>query len=89
VLRKPGEQNDPVVETIAMNDLRYNMYGGARYPAPAVVGSFGGAVAGSMQRSAAVVSTRPAAKVKRATGGNPNNVDVYHGTKLDQVKVGG
>jgi pilus assembly protein CpaB len=30
VLRKPGEQNDPVVETIAMNDLRYNMYGGAR-----------------------------------------------------------
>ena len=42
VLRKPGEQNNPVVETVSMNDLRYNMYGGARYPAPAVVGSFGG-----------------------------------------------
>jgi len=99
VLRKPGEQNDPVVETIAMNDLRYNMYGGARYPAPAVVGSFGsglgGAVAGSMQRATTTVSTtrssgqRTASKARRATGGNPNNVDVYHGTKLDQVKVGG
>ena len=41
VLRKPGEQNNPVVETVSLNDLRYNMYGGARYPAPAVVGSFG------------------------------------------------
>jgi pilus assembly protein CpaB len=46
VLRKPGEQNNPVVETVSMNDLRYNMYGGARYPAPAAVGAFGmGAVA--------------------------------------------
>src|SRR5256885_3671490 len=41
VLRKPGETNNPVVETVSMNDLRYNMYGGARYPAPAVVGAFG------------------------------------------------
>ena len=48
VLRKPGEQNNPVVETVSLNDLRYNMYGGARYPAPAVVGGFGGAVAGAM-----------------------------------------
>ena len=45
VLRKPGEQNNPVVETVSMNDLRYNMYGGARYPAPAVVGSFGSVLA--------------------------------------------
>jgi len=56
VLRKPGEQNNPVVETVSMNDLRYNMYGGARYPAPAVVGGFAGAVAGSIERSAALVS---------------------------------
>src|SRR5207253_1744468 len=41
VLRKPGEQNNPVVETVSMNDLRYNIYGGARYPAPAVVGGLG------------------------------------------------
>ena len=50
VLRKPGEQNNPVVETVSMNDLRYNMYGGARYPAPAVVGSLGGAISGAMRR---------------------------------------
>src|SRR5690348_2527163 len=41
VLRKPGEPSNPVVETVSMNDLRYNMYGGARYPAPAIVGGFG------------------------------------------------
>src|SRR5436305_1364603 len=56
VLRKAGEQNNPVVETISMNDLRYNLYGGARYPAPAVVGGFAGAIAGSMQSSAAQIS---------------------------------
>jgi len=44
VLRKPGEQENPVVETVNTNDLRYNLYGGARYPAPAVVGSFGSAL---------------------------------------------
>src|SRR6478672_5838939 len=27
VLRKPGEPSNPVVETVSMNDLRYNMYG--------------------------------------------------------------
>ncbi len=48
VLRKPGEQNNPVVETVSLNDLRYNMYGGARYPAPAVVGSFGTGVGGAI-----------------------------------------
>src|SRR5918993_1062608 len=34
VLRKPGEeQNNPLVETISLSDLRYSLYGGARYPA--------------------------------------------------------
>ena len=34
VLRKPGEeQNNPVVETVSLDDLRYSMYGGARYRA--------------------------------------------------------
>ena len=36
-----------------MNDLRYNMYGGARYPAPAVVGSFGTGVGGAIGNSMA------------------------------------
>ncbi|HET7604752.1 MAG TPA: Flp pilus assembly protein CpaB [Sphingomicrobium sp.] len=99
VLRKPGDPNDPVVETVSLNDLRYNMYGGARYPAPAVVGSFGsglgGAVAGSMQRSAVkVASTAPrprrrAAPVQAAPVDNSKQIEVYRGTKSDQVKVGG
>jgi pilus assembly protein CpaB len=98
VLRKPGEPNNPVVETVSINDLRYNMYGGARYPAPAVVGSFGSAVAGSMQRSVAQVasastprSTRRWTSVKpkpAAPVDNSKQIDVYRGTKSDQVKVG-
>jgi pilus assembly protein CpaB len=104
VLRKPGEQNNPVVETVSMNDLRYNMYGGARYPAPAVVGSFGsglgGAIAGSMVRSASVIanatSRRPAhraAAPSKAKNSAPadtgKQIQVYRGTKSDQVNVGG
>ena len=106
VLRKPGEQNNPVVETVSMNDLRYNIYGGARYPAPAVVGSygtgFGGAIGGSLARSGQMIANasrsasapppRRWAKVKAkpsipADTGTP--IQVYRGTKSDQVKVGG
>src|SRR5207244_8837890 len=65
VLRKPGEQNNPVVETVSMNDLRYNIYGGARYPAPAVVGGFGSAVAGSIQRSTAMIASNSATRPAR------------------------
>ena len=65
MLRKPGEQNNPVVETVSLNDLRYNMYGGARYPAPAVVGSFGtgvgGAIGNSMANSGAMIANATAA----------------------------
>jgi pilus assembly protein CpaB len=94
VLRKPGEQNNPVVETVSLNDLRYNVYGGARYPAPAVVGAFGNAVAGSMQRSASQIASatqrrataRPAAKRSAAPAGH--DIEVFRGTKSDQYKVG-
>jgi pilus assembly protein CpaB len=96
VLRKPGEQNNPVVETISMNDLRYNMYGGARYPAPAVVGTFGSSVAGSMTRSASTIAaatSRPrhasGRKAKSGAPRNDQNIEVYRGTKSDQVKLGG
>ena len=94
VLRKPGEQNNPVVETVSMNDLRYNMYSAARYPAPAVVGNFGTAVASSIKRSAATISTvhsASAAKHKAAPAATDDhpNVEVYRGTKSDKVKVGG
>jgi pilus assembly protein CpaB len=96
VLRKPGEQNNPVAETVSMNDLRYNMYGGARYPAPAVVGSFGSAVAGSMNRSAETIASatpapRPHRAVSHKSAAPPaaaQGVEIYHGTKSEQVKVG-
>src|SRR3569623_297316 len=59
VLRKPGETDNPVVETVSAADLRYNLYGGARYPAPAVIGGFGNvanSVSGAMDRTAAAIS---------------------------------
>jgi pilus assembly protein CpaB len=98
VLRKPGDPNNPVVETVSTNDLRYNMYGGARYPAPAVVGAFGGGVGGAsanaIERAATRISTpRPARRVssvsaKPAPTDNRKQIEVYRGTKSDQVKVG-
>ncbi len=90
VLRKPGEPSNPVVETVSMNDLRYNMYGGARYPAPAVVGSF---AAAPKPAPVAAVAPRP---TRRWTPPKPvapvdmgKQIEVYRGTKSDQVKVGG
>jgi len=99
VLRKPGEQNNPVVETVSMNDLRFNMYGGARYPAPASVGGFGAAVANSIERSGALVASTNAQgtggprrsggakKTKRAA--EKPSVEIYRGTTSNQYKVGG
>jgi pilus assembly protein CpaB len=94
VLRKPGEQNNPVVETVSLTDLRYNMYGGARYPAPAVVGNFGNAVAGSIQRSASQVTvSRPRVSTKPAKKAAPKkpapSVEIYRGTTSNQYQVGG
>jgi pilus assembly protein CpaB len=98
VLRKPGEQDNPVVETVSMNDLRYNVYGGARYPAPAVVGNLGSAIGGAMTRGAAQISSasRPAYRrsTARAKTAQPapraaKPIEVYRGTKSDQVQVGG
>ena len=101
VLRKPGEQDNPVVETVSAADLRYNMYGGARYPAPAVVGSFGGGIGGAMANSMMASANRIASATaprrathksssKKATpSDNGHQIEVYRGTKSDQVKVGG
>ena len=89
VLRKPGEQNNPVVETVSLSDLRYTIYGGARYPAPAVVGSFGTAVAAPVQRAASQVRSTPRRTVRRSTPADTGrNVEIYRGTKSDQYKVG-
>jgi pilus assembly protein CpaB len=84
VLRKPGEQNNPVVETVSLNDLRYNMYGGARYPAPAVVGAY--------QAPRPVVQTSaPRAPVRKKAIAKPSgtNVEIVRGVQGNQYKVGG
>jgi pilus assembly protein CpaB len=102
VLRKPGEQNNPVVETVSMNDLRYNMYGGARYPSPAVVGAYGGglggAMAGAMQRTADEINAANSPRVhvggrkvakKAAPKKAAPSVEIYRGTTSNQYQVGG
>ena len=98
VLRKPGEQNNPVVETISLNDLRYNIYGGARYPAPAVVGGYGsglgGAMAGAMNgagnRIASATVSRPARKASsKPAAPATKSVQIYRGVEGNEVKVGG
>ncbi len=85
VLRKPGEQNNPVVETVSLGDLRYNVYGGARYPAPAVVGSFGSAVATPV----APRPRPPRARKPAAPADTGRSIQIYRGTAGAQVKVGG
>lgn len=86
VLRKPGEADNPVVETVSLNDLRYNIYGGARYPAPAVVGGFGPAVAAPVVRTAVVA--RPARRAAPPPPRRPS-VEIYRGTVSNEVEVGG
>ena len=92
MLRKPGEANNPVVETISMNDLRFNIYGGARYPAPAVVGGFGNPWRRRRRcdgRAATRFGTQ-AGPPRRAAAAEPANrkVEVYRGTKTEDYEVG-
>jgi pilus assembly protein CpaB len=104
VLRKPGEPTNPIVETVSSNDLRYNMYGGARYPAPAVVGGFGvgAAIGNSLARSGAMIASataprrshraavsKPRASAPAAPADNSRQIEVWRGTTINQVKVGG
>jgi pilus assembly protein CpaB len=92
VLRKPGETANPVVETVSMNDLRYNMYGGARYPAPAVVGSYSGAMAGAMNRAATTIShpggSAPRRSAPKKAAPPKPSVEIYRGTTSNQYQVG-
>lgn len=88
VLRKPGEADNPVVETVSLNDLRYNIYGGARYPAPAVVGGFGPAAPAPVVRTAAVNRPARRAAPPPAPPKRPS-VEVYRGTVSNEVEVGG
>ena len=84
VLRKPGEeQNAAVVETVSLQDLRYSLYGGARYPAaspyrPVPVRRVTAAPA--RRSSVPVVRTPPAPRT--------SNVQIVRGTEGNSYEVG-
>src|SRR6185295_4080068 len=86
VLRKPGEANNPVVETVSMNDLRYNMYGGARYPAPASVGNYGAALTEAITVPKPTPAPRRAAAPKKKAAPERPKVEVYRGTQSNEYK---
>lgn len=92
VLRKPGlEQNNPVVETVSLEDLRYSLYSGSRYAAANPM------TAQQLPRSQVTVAAAPAAPrrvVRRASApARPkpvvNSVEIVRGTVGKDYKVGG
>jgi pilus assembly protein CpaB len=86
VLRKPGEQDNPVVETVSMNDLRYSMYGGVHYPPQAAVGSLAPAPAPKPVVRRVVRAPAPRVAKPQPSG---TNVEIYRGLKSDSYTVGG
>jgi pilus assembly protein CpaB len=90
VLRKPGqEQNNPVVETVSLEDLRYSLYGGSRYPQPPT-----GAQLPRSQVTVAAAPTAPprrraAAPARAAAKPVSNSIEIVRGTVGSDYKVGG
>jgi pilus assembly protein CpaB len=85
VLRKPGEEeNNAVVETVSLNDLRYDLYGGARLTAAAPV------IARPSRPRVSIASAprrrAPVAPVRRPIG---NNVEIVRGVQGSNYEVGG
>ena len=81
VLRKPGEeQNNPTLETVSLQDLRYSLYGGARQPRPA---SYGAAPA-----RRPVVVRRTAPVVRAPPRPSTSNVQIVRGTEGNNYEVG-
>jgi len=83
VLRKPGEQDNPVVDTVSLEDLRYSLYGGVRYPEQASVGAFQAA-----QEPAPKPVARPRVR-KAAPKPSGRQVEIYRGTQSNSYTVGG
>jgi pilus assembly protein CpaB len=92
VLRKPGaEENNPVVETVSLEDLRYSLYGGARYAGA------NPATAQPIARSQVTLAAAapPARRVVRRASAPArpkpvdNNVQIVRGTVGQDYKVGG
>lgn len=84
VLRKPGDQTNPVVETVSMNDLRDSLYGGVHSPAQASVGAF------AAPPPKPVVHLAKATPVKRVLPRpKGDDIQIVRGTKGNNYTVGG
>ena len=81
-VRKPGDkENNPVVETVSLEDLRYSLYGGTPPARPATTTPVVRRAA-PVRRPARPVQTQP---VRPAT----NSVEVVRGTTNSNYEVGG
>lgn len=93
VLRKPGEQDDPLaISTVSLEDLRYGTYAGTYRPQLAVAGLTAPPSPGwtpvrapraPVRKAAAKPVARPVTQAVR------NNVDVVRGTTQTSYEVGG
>ena len=87
-LRKPGELDNPIVETVSLNDLRYRLYGGVNYPPAANVGAYQASTPAPRpqpRRTARAAAPRKPAPAARPSG---SNVEVYRGTQSNSYTVG-
>ena len=91
VLRKPGEeQNIPMVDTVSLEDLRYDLYGSAR---PAAVAPQGRDLAAALAAPAAApVRPRPAPRraasaPRRPAAPTTTTVEVTRGTTASNYQV--
>ena len=92
VLRKPGAKDDnPVVETVSLEDLRYGIYGGGGYSRSAVPASLAAAPAAPRYTRVAAPRPvrRPAPRPVVAPKPVTNNVEVVRGTAGTSYEVGG
>ena len=91
VLRKPGEdQDNPVVETVSLEDLRYSLYGGARY----AMANPQAAQPIARSQVAVAQAAPPRRAVRRAAApARPkpvrNSVEIVRGTVGSDYEVGG
>jgi pilus assembly protein CpaB len=92
VLRRPGDnQDNPVVETVSLNDLRYSLYGGVQYPAAARVGAYAAAPRTIVQAAAALRAPARRAAARKAAAPRPasTRVEIVRGTESSRYDGGG
>jgi pilus assembly protein CpaB len=86
VLRKPGEgQNNPLVETVSLGDLRYSLYGGARFTPAAPAGVQQARPRVTIARAPVRRVRRPVSTPRPAT----SSVEIIRGTQGSNYEVGG